>query len=154
SAAMEQKLRQALSGTPSGTRFPQTKLDFRPAEPGIYLVEKEDVNQSQITMVDLGILRNNPDYYAVEVLNELFGGGFASRLVSNIRTKQGLAYAVGGGVGTAFDHPGVTRISMGTKSDTTLPAIKALHEEIDKLLKGGASAQEVKKAKDDILNSF
>jgi zinc protease len=154
SAAMEQKLRQAFGAMPAGAPFPPTKLEFRPATPGIYLVEKEDVNQTQITMVDLGILRSNPDYYAVEVLNELFGGGFASRLVSNIRTKQGLAYAVGGGVGTAFDHPGMTRIAMGTKSETTLKAITALNQEIDKLLKGGVNAQEVKKAKDDILNSF
>ncbi|HMF89266.1 MAG TPA: pitrilysin family protein, partial [Candidatus Angelobacter sp.] len=154
SAAMEQKLSQALGSLPGGAPFPQTKLEFRPAAPGIYLVGKEDVDQTQITMVDLGILRNNPDYYAVEVLNELFGGGFASRLVSSIRTKQGLAYSVGGGVGTAFDHPGVTRIAMGTKSETTLQAITALNQEIDKLLKNGVSAQEVKKGKDDILNSF
>jgi len=154
SAAMEQKLRQALGALPAGAPFPQTKMQFSPATPGIYLVGKEDVDQTQITMVDLGILRNNPDFYAVEVLNELFGGGFASRLVSSIRTKQGLAYSVGGGVGAAFDHPGVTRIAMGTKSETTLQAITALNQEIDKLLKSGVSEQEVKKAKDDILNSF
>jgi zinc protease len=154
SAAMEQKLRQAFGSLPAGTPFSPAKADFHPAAPGIYLVEKDDVNQSQITMVDLGIERRNPDYYAVEVMNELFGGGFASRLFSNIRTRQGLAYAVGGGVGTAFDYPGVTRIAMGTKSETTLAAIGALKQEIDKLIHGGVSAQEVKRAKDDILNSF
>jgi zinc protease len=154
SAAMEQKLRQAFGAMPAAGSFTPAKLEFHPAAPGIYLVQKDDVNQTQITMVDLGIERRNPDYYAVEVMNELFGGGFASRLVSNIRTKQGLAYAVGGGVGTAFDHPGVTRIAMGTKSETTLKAITALNQEIDKLLKGGVTQQEVKKAKDDILNSF
>lgn len=154
SAAMEQKLRQAFGAMPAGASFAPTKLEFHPATAGLYLVEKEDVNQTQITMVDLGILRSNPDYYAVAVMNELFGEGFSSRLVSNIRSKQGLAYAVGGGVGTAFDYPGVTRIAMGTKSETTLKAITALNQEIDKLLKGGVSPEEVKKAKDDILNSF
>jgi len=154
SAAMEQKLRQAFGAMRGGSSFTPTKLEFHPAAPGIYLVEKEDVNQTQITMVDLGIERRDPDYYAVVVMNELFGEGFSSRLVSNIRSKQGLAYAVGGGVGTAFDHPGVTRIAMGTKSQTTLQAITALNREIDKLLKGGVTPQEVKKAKDDILNSF
>jgi zinc protease len=154
SDAMEQKLTQAFGSMPAGGPFTPTKLEFHPAAPGIYLVEKEDVNQTQITMVDLGIERRDPDYYAVVVMNELFGEGFSSRLVSNIRTKQGLAYAVGGSVGTAFDHPGVTRIAMGTKSQTTLQAITALHNEIDKLLKNGVSPKEVKKAKDDILNSF
>jgi zinc protease len=154
SAAMEQKLRQAFGALPAGKPFPQTQVNIHKAPPGIYLVEKEDVNQSAIAMVDLGIDRHNPDYYAVEVMNELLGGGFASRLVSNIRTKQGLAYAVEGSVGTAFDHPGVTRISMGTKSDSTPLAIKALYHEINLLIKGGVTTHEVQKAKDDILNSF
>jgi zinc protease len=154
SAAMEQKLRQAFGSMPKGERFVPAKLTFNPAQPGIYFVEKNDVNQSSIEMVDLGIDRRNPDYYAVEVMNELFGGGFSSRLFVNIRTKLGLAYSVGGGVGTAFDHPGITRFSMGTKSATTAAGIDALHKEMDKLIKGTVEAIEVKKARDGILNSF
>jgi zinc protease len=117
-------------------------------------VEKNDVNQSDIQMVDLGIDRRNPDYYAVEVMNELFGGGFSSRLFVNIRTKLGLAYSVGGGVGTAFDHSGITRFAMGTKSGTTAAGIDALRKEFDGLIQGTVKAGELKKAKDSILNSF
>src|SRR5262249_20019690 len=95
-----------------------------------------------------------PDYYAIQVMNQLFGGGFSSRLFSNIRSKQGLAYDVGGGVGTAFDHPGVVRISMGTKSASTAAAIEALQAQINLLVKGNVTEQEVKRAKDAILNSF
>ena len=51
-------------------------------------------------------LRNNPDYYAIEVFNQFFGGSFSSRLFSNIRSKKGLAYAVGGGIGTELRPPG------------------------------------------------
>jgi zinc protease len=117
-------------------------------------VEKNDVNQSEIEMVDLGIDRRNPDYYAVAVMNELFGGGFSSRLFVNIRTKLGLAYSVGGGVGSAFDHPGTTRFAMGTKSSTTAAGIDALRKEMDKLITGTVQPIELKKAKDAILNSF
>ena len=39
-------------------------------------------------MLDLGIERNNPDYFAVTVMNEIFGGGFSSRLFNNLRTAQ------------------------------------------------------------------
>ena len=56
-------------------------------------------------MVDLGILRNNPDYFAVSVMNEIFGGGFSSRLFNNVRAAKGLAYSVGGGVGRASTIP-------------------------------------------------
>ena len=154
SAAMEAKLRQAFSALPKGDPFPTTKMVFRPAPQGVFLVEKDDVNQSEITMVDLGTDRRNPDYHAIVVMNELFGGGFASRLFRNIRTKLGLAYDVGGGVGYGWDHPGIVRISMGTKSATTGAAIEALKHQINELVKGTVTPQELKKAKDAILNSF
>lgn len=153
-AAMEQKLRQAFGSMPRGEKLPPPQATFREPAPGIYLVEKTDVNQSEIHMVDLGIDRRNPDYYAVEVMNELFGGGFSSRLFVNIRTRQGLAYSVGGGVGSAFDHPGITRFAMGTKSGTSAAGIDALRKEMDTLIKGTVKPEELKKAKDAILNSF
>jgi len=154
SAAMEKKLRQAFADLPRGEPFPKSAIDFRTPQPGIYFIQKEDVNQSSITMVDLGTDRRSPDYYALVVMNELFGGGFASRLFSTIRTKLGLAYGVGGGVGTAFDHPGVVRFSMETKSGSTATAIDALRQQIQQLVKGGVTPLEVKRAKDTILNSF
>lgn len=154
SAAMERKLRDTLGTLPRGEPFPKTQIAFHESKPGIYFIEKDDVNQSEISMVDLGTDRRNPDYYAIEVMNELFGGGFSSRLVNNIRTIQGLAYSVGGGVGTAFDHPGILHISVGTKSGSTAKAIEAVNEQIAKLIQGGVTEMEVNKAKDSILNSF
>jgi zinc protease len=153
-AAMEQRLRQAFGGMPRGEKFVSAQVTFRDPAPGIYFVEKTDVNQSSIHMVDLGIDRRNPDYYALEVMNDLFGGGFSSRLFVSIRTKQGLAYSVGGGVGTAFDHSGITSFAMGTKSGTTAAGIDALRKEMDGLIKGTVKPDELKKAKDAILNSF
>jgi zinc protease len=154
SAAMEAKLRQAFGSWPRGAAFQKTRIDFQPGKPGYYLVEKKDVNQSAIRMVELGTERNNPDYYAIEVFNEAFGGGFSSRLFSDLRTRKGLAYSVGGGVGTAFDHPGLVRLSIGTKSQSTIEAIQGLYEEIDDLAKRPITEEEIKRAKDGILNSF
>jgi zinc protease len=154
SAAMEAKLRQAFGAWQKGTQWKKPDIKFQPAQPGYYLVPKEDVNQSAIRMVDLGTTKDNPDFYAIEVFNEAFGGGFASRLFRNIRTAQGLAYSVGGGIGTAFDHPGIERISMGTKSTTTVESIQALYAQIDDLQKDPISDDEINRAKDSILNSF
>ncbi|HEY3928753.1 MAG TPA: pitrilysin family protein [Candidatus Koribacter sp.] len=154
SAAMEAKLRAAFESWAKGPELPAFHAEFKPAAPGLYFVNKSDVNQSEIRMVGLGIERNNPDYYAIEVMNEVFGGGFSSRLFSNIRTKQGLAYAVYGGVGSAFDHPGMFRIGMGTKSVTTVEAIQSLDSQIDDLVKTPPSAEELARAKAAILNSF
>ena len=88
-AAMEAKLRQAFGTWAKGPAAKEEKIELQPAKPGYYLVEKEDVNQSSINMVGLGIRRDNPDYYAVRVFNEAFGGGFSSRLMQSIRTAKG-----------------------------------------------------------------
>jgi zinc protease len=154
STKMEATLREAFGAWPAGPAAEKLEIKFEPAKPGYYLVSKEDVNQSSIRMVELGTNRKNPDYYAIQVFNEAFGGGFSSRLFRNIRTLKGLAYGVGGGIGTAFDHPGIVRLSVGTKSASTVESIQAIYDEIDNLAKNPLSAAEIQQAKDSILNSF
>jgi zinc protease len=154
STAMEAKLKAAFASWPKGPAPQKEDIQFQPAKPGYYLVTKDDVNQSNIRMVALGTERSNPDYFAIEVFNEVLGGGFSSRLVQDIRTKRGLAYSVGGGIGTAFDHPGVARFVMGTKSERTAEAIQALYEDVDNVQKNPITDDEIKRAKDAILNSF
>lgn len=154
SAAMEKRLRAAFASWPRGPAAPKPVPATPEPKPGVYFVNRDDINQSNIRMVAAGIRRDNPDYFALEVLNEVFGGGFSARLFSNIRSRKGLAYSVGGGVGSSFDHPGLFTLSMGTKSETTAAAIDALYEEIDGILKTPATDEELKKAKEAILNSF
>jgi hypothetical protein len=154
SKAMEAKLREAFDSWAKGPAAPKSQAYFKGPKPGIYFVSKEDVTASTVQMVDLGTTRDNPDYYAIEVFNQFFGGSFSSRLFSNIRSKKGLAYAVGGGVGTEYDHPGVLRMFLGTKSHTTAAAIDAFNEELEALKTKPATPEELTKAKETILNSF
>jgi len=154
SAAMEAKLKAAFASWPKGPAAPKTKIEIHPAKPGYYLVSKDDVNQSNVRMVASGTDRRNPDYFAIEVFNEVMGGGFSSRLVQDIRTRLGLAYSVGGGIGTSFDHPGVTRFVLGTKSESTVQAVQAVFTDVDDLQKKPITDDEIKRAKDSILNSF
>jgi zinc protease len=156
SATMEARLRSAFESWPKGEAFPPfpKDLQYHTAPPGYYVVSKEDVNQSNIRMVALGTTRDNPDYYAISVFNEAFGGGFSSRLFNDIRTKLGLAYGVGGGVGTNFGHPGILTISVGTKSQTTVESIQAVDKDIENLEKEPFTDDDVRRAKDAILNAF
>ncbi len=151
---METRLHEAFDSWQKGKPFTQAKLTFNPAPPSIYFVSKDDVNQSSIQMVSLGIRRDNPDYYAVVVMNEILGGGFSSRLFETIRSKLGLAYSVGGGVGTGWDHPGISRFEMATKSATTGESVKAMKSELNRLLTEPPTAEEMRRSKDAILNSF
>jgi zinc protease len=152
--AMEARLRAAFDSWPKGSPFPKNNIEYSPAKPGYFFVSKEDVNQSNIRMVGLGTTRDNPDYYAISVFNEAFGGGFSSRLFNDIRTRRGLAYGVGGGIGTNFGHPGILQIAMGTKSQSTIEAVQAVGEDIDNLAKEPISDDEIQRAKDAILNAF
>ena len=154
SKEMEATLRKAFGDWPSGEKVEEPKVEIAPAKPGIYLVDKSDVDQSEIRMIGLGIERKNPDYFALQVMNEIFGGGFSSRLFINLRTKAGLAYSVGGGVGSGWDHPGLTILEIGTKTETTVEAIKGMWDQVELLKKEPPTEVEMKRAKDQILNSF
>jgi zinc protease len=154
SAAMEAKLRAAFEAWPRGEELPNVEVQYEPAKPGYYQIAKEDVNQSSIRLIALGTTRNNPDYYAISVFNEAFGGGFSSRLFNDIRTRRGLAYGIGGGIGTNFGHPGILQFAAGTKSQSTIETIQAIDEDIDDLAKHPITDEEIKHAKDAILNAF
>lgn len=153
-AAMEAKLRSVLGSWPRAQAAPPAKLVFTPPRAGVYFVAKDDVNQSNIQFVQLGITRKNPDHYAIEVMNEILGGGFSARLFSNVRSKKGLAYSVRGAVGIGWDTPAVYRLWMGTASKNTVKAVQALKEEVDGMLKNPPNAVELERAKESILNSF
>jgi zinc protease len=87
-------------------------------------------------------------------MNEILGGGFGSRLFQKVRTELGLAYAVGGGFGLEYDHPAIFRAEVLTKSATTVDATKAALTEIAGLNNKPFTEEELKRAKDSILNSF
>jgi zinc protease len=87
-------------------------------------------------------------------MNEIFSGGFGSRVVQNVRTKLGLAYEVSGSFGASYDHPGIFYVIAGTKSASTVDATKAMLEEVNRLKTVPPTPAELAKAKDQLLNSF
>ncbi len=155
SAAMEKKLRDALGSWKKGTAAVKPTAAGTPAKAGYYLINKDDVTQSNIAVVHPGgPLRNDPDYYAIVVMNEILSGGFSGRLMNNIRSKAGLAYGVGGGLGSGWDHPTLFNVSMGTKSGTTIEAVNLLKQEVSDLRTKPFTDEELKHAKDTILNGY
>lgn len=153
-AAMEAKLRKAFEPLAKGTEVQTPKMEFPGPKPGVYFADKNDVDQSTVYIVGLGTERSNPDYYALSVMNEIFSGGFGSRVVQNVRTKLGLAYSVGGSYGASYDHPGVFEVGAGTKSVSTVAATQAMMDEIGRLKTVPPSVAELRKAKEQVLNSF
>ncbi len=121
---MEAKLRATFEPLPPAKPLPRAPRCFPRDQPGVYFIDKEDVNQSNIEIVGLGTDRHNPDVPTLAVMNNILGGGFGSRLFQKIRTEKGLAYAVSGGYGYGYDHPGTFRVMVLTKSASTVDATK------------------------------
>ena len=152
--AMEAKVRAAFEGLPPVEALPPRHDEITGPKPGVYFIDKQDVNQSNVEIVGVGTDRHNPDVPALAVMNEILGGGFGSRLFQKVRTELGLAYAVGGGFGMEYDHPAMFRAVVMTKSVSTVDATKAAMAEIAGLNTRPFTETELKRAKDDILNSF
>jgi len=152
--AMEAKLRAAFESLPTAKPTPARHELFPGPKPGVSFINKEDVNQSNVEIVGLGTDRHNPDVPALAVMNEILGGGFASRLFQKVRTELGLAYAVGGGLSFGYDHPAEFHAMVLTKSPSTVDATKAALAEIAGLTTKPFTDEELARAKDNILNSF
>jgi zinc protease len=153
-AAMEAKLRAAFGNLPQAKATPARHDVFAGPQPGVFFIDKEDVNQSEIEIVGLGTDRHNPDVPTLAVMNEILGGGFASRLFQKVRTELGLAYAVGGSYNFAYDHPAEFHAMTLTKSASTVDATRATMAEIAGLTTRPFTEEELARAKDNILNSF
>jgi zinc protease len=123
-------------------------------EPGIYLADKADVTQTFFEIGHVGGLLSSKDYPALQVAGNILGGGFTSRLMRRIRTAMGYAYNIGAGWGAGYLSPGLFEISGSTKSKTTAETIEAVREEINKLRSHEVTDEELKTAKDTVLNGF
>ena len=135
---------------PGGESFPYR----RQPNPGLFVIDKRDMSQSEVVMGHLGVLKNDPDFHALQVLDDVLSGSFASRLVSDVRTAKGLAYEVVGRVGSDWDHPGLAALSLSTKAQTTAAGIAALLAEARDLTARPPTDEEVARAKQSILASF
>ncbi len=120
----------------------------------IAFVEKDDVNQTQIRIGHLGGRIDDPDYFALSVMAEILGGGFSSRLFQTIRTQRGLAYHASARWGAGYDYPGSFAAASSTKSESTVETIRGILEEIERMVREPVTEEELRLAKDGILNSF
>jgi hypothetical protein len=107
-------------------------------------------------MVTLSPLeRKDPDYFPVQVMEQAFlSGGFSARLTNYVRTVRGLAYDASGGFSVPYDHPGMFEVAAGTKSQSAVETVQAIYTALDDIQKHPITTDEMRRAKDAILNSF
>lgn len=129
--------------------------NFNFAAPGVYLVNKPEVDQGRVTMLLPGITRENPDYYACLVMNNILGGGgFSSRLMGRVRSDEGLAYSVGSRFPAGVYYPSIVTVGFQSKSRTVAYATALCLEEIKKIAAEPVSDKEMNIAKKSYINRF
>ena len=100
----------------------------------LYGVDKPDVNQGRVSIGHLGTTRDNPDRYPLLVMNDILGGGgFTSRLLTRVRSDEGLAYSAGSSFGMGTYYDGVFRVAFQSRSETVARAAAIVLEEIERI---------------------
>lgn len=125
------------------------------ASQGAYIVNKPDANQGRVAMMLPGIMRDNPDYFAVIVMNDILGGGgFTSRIMNRIRTEEGLAYDAHTVFPGGVYFPLTFSVGYQSKSRTVAYAASLAEEEIKKLKASGVSDLELTTSKNGFIDRF
>ena len=113
-----------------------------------------DSQQAHIVMGMTAIERNNPDYFPLLVGNYVLGGGgFVSRLMSEVREKRGLAYSVFSYFAPGKDT-GIFQAGLQTKNDQGTLALEVLSSTIAKFIADGPSVSELLAAKSNLVNGY
>ncbi|MBV9745863.1 MAG: insulinase family protein [Acidobacteriia bacterium] len=155
SADMKAKLQKLFSDwTVMQPAVPSFSAVRKTASPGVYLAVKTDVAQTFFVMGQLGGELRDKDYPALEVMSDILGGGFRSRLFQRVRTRMGNAYEIEADWGANYDHPGLFRIAGSTKSASTVETIRAIDEEVQKIRATEVTDDELSTAKQTALNSL
>ncbi len=138
---------------PAGAPAPPFPVPTRPPQAGVFLAAKE-VPQATLIMGHLAPPKDSADYFAFSVLDYILGGaGFTSRLMSEIRSDRGLAYSVGSFYRAEVGY-GVFGAYCMTKCASALEAARLMRGIIERIRAEGASAEELRRAKDAIVNNL
>jgi len=123
-------------------------------QPGIYLLDRPSLTQSEIRCGHLGPPRNNPDFFPLRLMNYVFGGGgFSSRLMMRIRAEKGLTY----GIRSQFHFrraPGPFMISTFTPAEHTAAVIQEIKDVMADVKANGTTAIELADAQSYFVGSF
>lgn len=138
----------------TGPKPPPIPTDTKFAKPGVYIVDK-DVNQGRVAMMLPGITRDDPDYYAVAIMNDILGGGgFTSRIMNRVRSDEGLAYSAGSMFPGGIYYPLTFTAAFQSKSRTVPYAISIVEQELKEMTEKPVTDAELHTAKRSFIDRF
>ncbi|WP_413944238.1 M16 family metallopeptidase [Bdellovibrio sp. HCB-162] len=119
----------------------------------VKLIVKKGLQQTQIRISELGISRNDPDYLALRLGNEVLGGSFASRLNQKVRDDLGLTYSIY----SFFDvrkERGSFDISTFTKNETAGRTLDEALKVVTDYVNNGAQESEITASRNQLIGQF
>ena len=149
--ALAQKAFGAWKGT-----IPATRIVLPPPAPRerkVLIVDMPQTVQTQIVIGQTAIQRKHPDFLALNVANQIFGGSFNSRLNMKIRAKEGLTYDASSGF-EAQRQAGSFSVGTFTRTDKTVEAIRMIFELLNEFKANPATVDEFTDAKAFLHGSF
>jgi len=153
--ALKAKIDKLAAGWAGGAvEFPAVPKAFPAPESGVYFIQKA-INQGYISLGHLGLEDTNPDYFAVQVMNFILGGGsFTSRITTKVRSDEGLSYNQGSRFTYRWGLPGTFSGYVQTKSSTVGYAVSLILAEFDRIRKTPVTDAEMETAINYYLESF
>ena len=110
--------------------------------------------QTHLMLAQLGITRNDPDFAALSLGNSILGGGgFGSRLMTEVREKRGLSYGVTSGF-TPMQTQGPFLIGLQTRAELSENTLKLVQDIVRDFLADGPTQKELDDAKRELAGSF
>jgi predicted Zn-dependent peptidase len=153
--SMVRKLEALFADWPfNGDKLPSIPTNTMPATPGTYLVDK-DVNQGRVAMLLPGIKRDNPDYFAVIIMNDILGGGgFTARIMNRVRSDEGLAYDAHSSFPGGIYYPLTFTAGFQSKSRTVAYAASIVLEEMKHIAADPVAEDELNTSKRGFIDRF
>ena len=148
------KLTKAFGGWEKGD-VPATNVPAAPSQGAaqIQLINRPGSVQTVLQLGALGIERTNPDYFAVNVMNQILGGGPTGRLFMNLREDKGYTYGAYSSFGGS-KYRGTVNASSEVRTEVTEGAMKEFMYELNRMRDEKVSATELENAKRAIVGSF
>jgi len=129
-------------------------VNVKPINEKVIKIIDKDLTQANVQLGHIGMKRDNPDFYAAYVMNYILGGGgFVSRLMTEIRDNRGLVYSVYSYFNPLKD-PGPFKVGLQTKNESAKEAIEESLKQVRTIIDKGVTGEELRNAKDYLVGSF